>query len=185
MLYPSKPNCELWFMNADTLVARSDPRIIYTMSASDLHKNADDDDGSIKVTRTSDTENRFNITTSSGYDHSKCSQSWATNLSRGYMQSPNDWRNVEITAYVRINRVFVTSGHSLVWYVRGGHHSINYPCEGSAYKGNIKYTGDTRFQKESGHPNYSTTYDVHTVLTGAIRSEERRVGKECRDRCMR
>jgi hypothetical protein len=150
-LYPSKLNGESWYMNADSLVAMTDKRIIYTMSASDLHKNTD---GSIKVTKSLDSENRFNITTSTGYDHSKCSQDWATNLQRGYIQAPNDWRNVEITAYVRINSVYTVSGHSLVWYARGGHHSTSYPCEGSKYAGNIGYNLQTRFQKESGHPNY-------------------------------
>jgi hypothetical protein len=73
------------------------------------------------------------------------------------MQNPQDWRNIEMTSLVRLNSVWQTSGHSLSWYVRGGRHSLSYSCEGSAYKGNIGYNLESRFQKESGHSNYDTT----------------------------
>jgi len=152
MLYPSKLNGEAWYFNPDTLVSKTDPRVITEISTSELHKNID---GSIKVLKSVEAENRFYITTSTGYNHSACSQSWATNQSRGYMQAPNDWRNVEITSLVRINSVFTASGHSLVWYARSGRHSTSYPCEGSSYKGNIGYNFQSRFQKESGHPYYN------------------------------
>ncbi|SRR6266487_3414408 len=154
MLYPTKTNGETWFFNPDTLVSKTDPHVITEISTSELHKNTD---GSIKVLKSTEAENRFYITTSGGYNHSACSQSWPTNLARGYMENPQDWRNVEITSLVKINSVFTVSGHSLVWYARGGRHSTSYPCEGSAYKGNIGYNLESRFQKESGHPNYSTT----------------------------
>jgi hypothetical protein len=165
MRYPSKPNGESWFFNPNTLVTKTDPHVITSIATSELHKNPD---GSIKVLKATAAENRFYITTSGGYDHTKCSQSWSTNLQRGYMQNPQDWRNVEITALVKLNSTWVTSYHSLVWYVRGGRHSTSYPCEGSAYKGNLTYLGYSRFQKESGHPNYSVTNNKTTALTNKV-----------------
>lgn len=155
MLYPSKPNGESWYYDRNMLVAKRDMRLTCPMSVSDLHLN--DDGSSIKVTKSSATENRFYVSTSTGYNHNACSQNWNTNASRGYMQAPNDFRNVEITSLIRINSVYQTSGHSLVWYARSAKHSTSYPAEGSGYKGNIGYNLKSRFQKESGHPYYSYT----------------------------
>jgi len=165
MLYNSKPNGESWFLDVNKLCANADPQVKYSNSlkTTDL-KNLGD--GSVKVTKTVDAENRFNILTSTGYDHNKCILDWKQLIARGYMQAPNDWRNVEITSYCRINKVFVSSGHSLVHYARGGHHSPSYPCEGSSYKGNIQYSGDSRFQREVGHPNYAYSKSKATPLSG-------------------
>jgi hypothetical protein len=168
MLYPTKPNGETWYLNLSKMLNNQDPQVIYSssMKVTDLKDN--NDFASFKVVKSSDQENRFNITPSTGYDHSKCVTNWNTLLQRGYMQAPNDWRNVEITAHVKINSVFQESGHSLVWYARGGHHSTSYPCEASSYKGNIQYKGTSRFQKESGHPNYAYTNSKNvTGLTGS------------------
>src|SRR5206468_3173263 len=155
-IYNTKPGGEGWWYDPDKMATKTDPRVITEIlmtSMSRIH----DGYGTFKVSPSADLENRFYITTSTGYDHSKCSQDWNTNLSRGYMQAVNDWRNVEITAYIRINSVYTVSGHSLVWYNRSGRHSTSYPCEGSSMKSNIGYNLEARFQKESGHPYYSTT----------------------------
>jgi hypothetical protein len=163
--YETKLNGEEWFMNTTNILA--DPRVLPSSSITSSHVKMNPD-GSFKVTQTGDVDNRFNILTTGGYNHSKCVLDWNVLKQRGYMQNPQDWRNVEITGYVRINKVYSVSGHSLVWYARGGHHSTSYPCEGSAYKGNVKYDGNTRFQKEQGHPNYFTTSNVATALSGKI-----------------
>jgi hypothetical protein len=166
--YPTKPNGEEWFMNTTNIL--NDPRVLPSSnlkSSGVVKMNAD---GSFKVLTSGDVDNRLNILTSGGYDHSKCVLDWNILKQRGYMQNVQDWRNVEMTAYVRINKVYSVSGHSLVWYARGGHHSTNYSCEGSAYKGNLKYDGNTRFQKEQGHGDgsYFTTPSVSTALTNKI-----------------
>ena len=58
-------------------------------------------DGSWKV---SSTEIRFNVYTSSGYYHELISTLNQQQLAaKGYMQSPNDWRIVEITGYLKLN----------------------------------------------------------------------------------
>lgn len=164
-LHPTKTNGEEWFMN--TINVLNDSRVIPSSSITSSHIQMNPD-GSFKMIQSTDQDNRLNILTTGGYDHSKCVLDWNVLKTRGYMQNPQDWRNVEITGYARVNKVYQVSGHSLVWYARGGHHSTSYPCEGNAYKGNILYTGDTRFQKESGHPNYATTNSVHTGLSGSF-----------------
>jgi hypothetical protein len=164
-LYPTKG--EEWYMNTSNIL--NDPRVTpsSSLTSSTVKMNTD---GSFKVVTSGDLDNRLNILTSGGYDHSKCVLDWNVLKQRGYMQNPQDWRNVEITGYVRINKVYSVSGHSLVWYCRGGHHSDNYHCEGSSYKGNVKYDGNTRFQKEMGHGTntYFTTSSIATPLTGKI-----------------
>ena len=67
------------------------------------------------------------------------------------MQSPNDWRDVEITGYVKLNS---GSGDNFAWYARGGRHTgFGNPegCEGVAYKGDLYYNGQTRWTKEQWH----------------------------------
>lgn len=166
MLYPTKTAGQTWYFNASTIVARTDSRVLYspTLASSNVTQNTD---GSIKITKnTDDAENRFYITTTAGYNHALCSQSWTTNLTNGRIQNAADWRNVEITAHVRINSIWPSSvSEALVFYARSGGHSTAYPCEGSAYKGNIMYdSGSSRFQKELGHPFYYSTPNTMTGL---------------------
>ena len=40
---------------------------------------------------------------------------------RGYMLAPNDWRNVEMTGYVKVNSTSDASDN-FAWYARGGRH---------------------------------------------------------------
>ena len=39
---------------------------------------------------------------------------------KGYMQGPNDWKNVEMTGYVKFNS---GSEDKFAWYARGGRHT--------------------------------------------------------------
>ena len=39
----------------------------------------------------------------------------------GYMQSSKDWKNVEMTGYVKVNSG--QSGENFAWYARGGRHT--------------------------------------------------------------
>ena len=61
--------------------------------------------------------------------------------SKGYMLGQNDWKNVEITGYVKFNS---GSEDNFAWYARGGRHTGDGPmtgCEGVAYKGDLYYSG--------------------------------------------
>ena len=40
---------------------------------------------------------------------------------KGYMESPNDWRNVEITGYVKFNKG--VNYDNFAWYAKGGIHT--------------------------------------------------------------
>jgi hypothetical protein len=139
-IYATKQDGEQWYLKSNP---NDDPR--YSPQTT-LTKNSD---GSFKV---KSTKVRMGVFTSSGFhpekintlNHNKISQA-------GYMQSPNDWRDVEITGYVKLNS---GNNDNFVWYARGGRHTgYGSPqgCEGVAYKGGLFYGGATRWEKEQWH----------------------------------
>jgi hypothetical protein len=158
-IYKTKQGGEEWFMNMNNPL--SDPRLFTRTDQSQFSKNPD---GSWKVGSTNNNQGRFHIYTSSGYHQNLITTYNEAQLAaKGYMQSPNDWKNVEMTGYVKLN-AYNAVDHAFVWYNRGGHHSTSFSCEGTAYKGNINYVGQTRFQKEQWHPSYFTTSWKNTAL---------------------
>ena len=143
-IYPTKQDGEQWYLKSNP---NDDPR--YSPQTT-LTKNSD---GSFKV---KSPKVRMGVFTSSGFhpekintlNHNKIAQA-------GYMQSPNDWRDVEITGYVKLKSVNSgSSNDNFVWYARGGRHTgFGSPqgCEGVAYKGGLFYGGATRWEKEQWH----------------------------------
>jgi hypothetical protein len=139
-IYPTKKGGEQWYIKSDP---NSDPRF---SPQTTMTKNSD---GSFKI---KSTKVRIGVFTSSGFhpeniktlNHNKIALA-------GYMQSPNDWKNVEITGYVKLNS---GNNDNFVWYARGGRHTgFGSPegCEGVAYKGGLFYSGATRWEKEQWH----------------------------------
>jgi hypothetical protein len=141
MLQPTRPGGETWALPLDPRSDRQfDPQLTITPNA----------DGSWKI---KNKQVRMDVMTSSGYSLTASSVQDRTVLAaRGYMQSPNDWKNVEITGFVKVNSGGPDS--HITWYARGGRHSDSVPCEGSAYKGSLTHDGRVRFQKESWHVYY-------------------------------
>ena len=139
-IYPTKKDGEQWYLKSEP---NSDTRF---SPQTTLTKNSD---GSFKI---KSTKVRMGVFTSSGFhpeeiktlDHNKIALA-------GYMQSPNDWKDVEITGYVKLNS---GNNDNFVWYARGARHTgYGSPqgCEGVAYKGDLFYDGSTRFSKEQWH----------------------------------
>ncbi|MDW3654884.1 MAG: hypothetical protein QOK61_10045, partial [Nitrososphaeraceae archaeon] len=88
--------------------------------------------------------------------------------SKGYMLAPNDWRNFEMTQYVKVNTS--PSDDNFAPYGRGGRHTGSGPpegCEGSSIKGDVFFSGKVRFAKEQWHVSY-----VFTSLKTATSSIE-------------
>jgi Bacterial Ig domain/PKD domain len=158
-IYQTKQGREEWYMNMNNPI--SDPRLFTRTGQSQFSKNPD---GSWKVGPTNNDQGRLHIYTPSGYHQNLITTYNEVQLAaKGYMQSPNDWKNVEMTGYVKLN-AYKQVDHAFVWQIRGGHHSTSFSCEGTAYKGNINYVGQTRFQKEQWHPSYFTTSWKNTAL---------------------
>jgi hypothetical protein len=74
------------------------------------------------------------------------------------MQDNRDWKNVEMTGYVRVISEG-TGGGEFCWFARGGEHRDPQPyCSGSSMKGFLLATnGSTRFAKEQYHIAYNYT----------------------------
>ena len=144
-IYPTKAGGEEWFMD---MTDGQDPR----SRPPSMTKNPD---GSFKVTSS---QVRYGVFTSSGYKPDEVVLDHGILAQRGYMQSPNDWKNVELTGYVKVNSG--QSGENFAWYARGGRHTGSgnpEGCEGSAYKPDLFYDGRVRFAKEQWHVSYVFT----------------------------
>ena len=74
----------------------NDPR--FHLGSLNLIRNEDD---SFKVTST---EVRLGVYTSSGYDQNRIATLDQGKLTqKGFMQNPDDWKNVEMTGYFKVN----------------------------------------------------------------------------------
>ena len=141
-IYPTKAGGEEWFLADD---ATGDPRFD---PQDPITRNGD---GSWKM---ENGQVRMHAMTSTGYDSGAIATYDRDTLAvQGYMQAPNDWKNVEMTGFVKVNAAQDASDN-FAWYARGGRHSDPIACEGSAYKGSLHYDGRVRFQKESWHVSY-------------------------------
>jgi hypothetical protein len=107
---------------------------------------------------------------SSGYHPDQISTLNQNQLtSKGYMQSPYDWKNVEITGRFKVVSYTdsTTNGAAhLELSARGGTHTSSAPCEGTAYHGNLYVTGRSKFEKELMHTGGYATNNPQKV--GAV-----------------
>jgi hypothetical protein len=160
-IYPTKPGGEEWFMNMQNLTKdpRFDPQAIIT-------KNPD---GSYKITKQ---EVRMEVYPSTGYHQDKITTLNQRELAaKGYMQSLNDWKNVEMTGYVKL--ISSLSDDQFNWYNRGGRHIDSRPCEGTAYKSDVMYyfSGKTRFNKEQWFGKAYSFTSPKTVSSSSIQGK--------------
>ena len=111
---------------------------------------------------------RMQVYTSNGYNPNQITSDSGQSkvATRGFMGSSKDWRDVEITGYVKLNQF--SENDNFVWYARGGRHTDSDHCQGSAYKGNLFYHGETQFSKEQWHVSYakSPTIAATSPLSG-------------------
>jgi hypothetical protein len=142
-IYPTKPGGEEWYM--DMQDPENDPRT----KQIPMSKNSD---GSWNV---NEDQIRYRVHTSSGYHPDDIVKDHSILAERGYMQYPNDWKNVEMTGQVRFNS---GDDDDWTWYARGGRNTADgWPegCEASEYKGSLEYTsGRVRWAKEQYHVSY-------------------------------
>jgi len=148
-LYPTKSAGEQWYMDMNNPLgdSRFDPRDTIT-------KNPD---GSWKMKAT---QVRMAVYTSTGFDPDDIpTLDHSVIASKGYMLAPNDWRNFEMTQYVKVNTS--PSDDNFEPNGRGGRHTlIDTPpegCEGSSMKGDVFFSGKVRFAKEQWHVSYVFT----------------------------
>ena len=143
-IYPTRAAGEEWFM--DIINPAGDKRF------DPGNKITRNPDGSWKMTST---QVRMGVFPSTGYNPGTITTTRELELEKkGYMQGPNDWKNVEMTGYVKFNS---GSEDNFAWYARGGRHTGSGPmegCEGVAYKGDLYFSGKTQIAKEQWHVSY-------------------------------
>jgi hypothetical protein len=147
-LYPTKNNGEEWYLNMNnpTSDSRFNPQNTIT-------KNPD---GSWKMKAT---QVRMAVYTSTGYDGDDIpTLNHGTMATKGYMLAQNDWKNFEMTQYVKVNTS--PSDDNFSPNGRGGRHTGSGApegCEGSSMKGDVFFSGKVRFAKEQWHVSYVFT----------------------------
>ena len=160
MLKPTKAGGQVWFMyNTDF---NDDPQV-YTDSASleyVVHDVADADGSHFSISA-SDTFKTY-IAPSTGLIPSQCITDQAEMARRGYMQSPQDWRNVEFTGQFV---VFTESQDFITFGFRGGKHEGSgapQGCTACTYLVEIQMThgGLIRVRKKSWNTS------IHNWLSG-------------------
>lgn len=171
-IYPTKHNGQEWYMNMTE--PNHDPRFDIAHDERFDKKSTliNNGDGSWKERSP---QVRLEVLTSEGYNESRITTLNQTELSlKGYMQSPKDWKNVEMTGFVKYNNGKSEKKNNpdeFTWYARGGdHETSDKGCEGSAYKGQLSFNGDSRFAKEQYFVNYDFT-DTKVSVTSLLKDK--------------
>jgi len=116
---------------------------------------------------------RIGICTSAGYDAGNIETDRDTLADRGYMMSPKDWHNVEVTLEAEYNGGG-PSDEELTLYCGGGVHSDSKKCEGFAYKGFVEYNGNRAgFNKEEYHG--SDNFRYKSISVGSWNNKTRQI----------
>src|SRR6266496_3374292 len=152
-LYPSKASGEHYNMNMQS--ESNDPQ--FDPNGNTLTKNAD---GTYNVQSSSV---RLQIFTSTGFQENQIKTLNQVQLAaQGYMLKPNDWKNVEITGYLKPNHfsTSTTNGAAHIEYVARGARNTNdnylvggysAQCEATTYHSNTYMTGRVKFEKDLMH----------------------------------
>jgi hypothetical protein len=167
MIYPTKPNsAKDWYMDHDP--TRHDPR------TSEFKGNVEGS-GSNTILKVSEHQVRMNVFAESkmSYDDAVENRDLEYNQgkldSRKFMMLPNDWKNVEMTAYIKVTKATNDNnngGAHFEWFCRGGpKHSDSRRCEGTSYHANIYEKdgseGKVKFEKELQHTDgYAQTEKI-------------------------
>ena len=165
-----------WYMDHDP---RNDPR------TRDFNGNVQSH-GNNPVMEIDDHEVRMNVFAESkkAYDDGSMEYNQQKLSNRKYMLLPNDWKNVEITAYIKVSKVIDdddNGGAHFEWYCRGGpKHCGNGPCEesdcdtceGTSYHANIyekkDNEGKVKLEKELEHTS-GYYYGDKTKVTDSLK----------------
>ena len=148
-IYPSKPEGREWYVNMDSPYDDNN----FMIRNIDLEKQFD---GSWQV-GSSDISGKFN----DNY-----------HIIMGVNTAPGEeeWKNVEITGYVKVVSTSHTNNAGLQWYARGANHTSEAPCEGTSLKGRILVDGTVGWKKEIWHDGgytdqKATNYkDINSIL---------------------
>ncbi|PWU81107.1 MAG: hypothetical protein DLM72_08675 [Candidatus Nitrosopolaris wilkensis] len=158
-LNPSKPGGERWFFNGATGDPNNDPRTGTPNEGPHTtftHKNPD---GSWNVQAS---QVRYGVLTSTLFQENQIKTLNQQQMAaQGFMLRPNDWKNVELTAYLRVVHATGSSTNGAAHIEFGAHGARNTnggtvggfdsSCEATAYHSNTYLTGRVKFEKDLKH----------------------------------
>lgn len=176
-IYPTSSDGDEWFLDMEDPVAdeQFSPFNMNTGETDPNFKLTQNEDGSWKLkSKNSEAKVRMDVFTNDGY-HPENIETYDHGVlaKKGFMQSEKDWKNVEITGYIKLNHATIPLDEGkFTWYNRGGHHTASKPCEGVGYKGSIYFSGDLKFSKEQWHVSYFFT----DITKGIDSLEDRWIG---------
>jgi spherulation-specific family 4 protein len=127
-------------------------------------------DGSFKMTTAASTPVILYAFQRNGYNGTVSqtnAQNHAQLASQGWMQDSSDFRNIEMTAYYKLNTTPATSNFEFT--ARGGKHLEPQPnAEGTALRAHLSSTGNLQFLKEQWHASQvsESAVNVTTSIIG-------------------
>jgi hypothetical protein len=144
-IYPTKSGGRQWFINmhnptSDGLFDTGSP----------INKQSD---GSWQISGTARATNKYED---------------QVRMAVGTPNGEEQWKNLEITGYAKVLSADSSTDH-LDWYARGGKHSSEVPCEGSALKGRLSVDGAASWIKEIWHTGgYTNPRGAHQVTDSIL-----------------
>ncbi|MFY9796128.1 MAG: Ig-like domain-containing protein, partial [Candidatus Nitrosopolaris sp.] len=156
-IYPSAPGGEQWFFNPND--PNNDPRTGTSNEGPHTTFTQENPDGSWKVQASMV---RYGVLTSTLFQENQISTLDQQQMAnQGYMLRPNDWKNVELTAYLRVNHATSSTNNGEAHIEFGAHGARNTnggtvggfdsSCEATAYHSNTYLTGRVKFEKDLKH----------------------------------
>jgi hypothetical protein len=161
-----------WTMNMNNPMG--DGRSNNPEASGNLPKFSKNSDGSWKVTGNTKGVNeiRWAIAQTNGFKENTLSTCTPTVKARGYMQDASDWKDIEMSAYYKINKLTSSTqnGEAHIEHVMRGQRSTNEKgdyggCDKACannYHGNAyPRTGRQKYEKDFYHKNYTAHDDPH------------------------
>jgi hypothetical protein len=147
MKYPLQNNGQSWYMKSN---ATTDPQMV--LFDGELTQNPDgswkliadaEDTSESRMTLYVYTKDYVNKPRVSGSDHNVFEKN-------GYIYNQNDWKNVEITSYIKLKDNIDEQYFAID--VRGERHNDDNSCVGTSYRTELSSNGNLEIRKEQWHP---------------------------------
>lgn len=107
-------------------------------------------------------EHLLSIKSTTGYDESLIQTDHVKAKAQGYSHAMNDWKDVEMTAYIKFLETEPMS--CFYMYARSGKHLEGKPCEGTKYAMCINPDGSINGEKELWHPGGYVYFPSVSIL---------------------
>ena len=145
-IYPTRENGREWYINMENVTADKS----FDTNAISLNKEPD---GSWKL-GSADSDDVYQ-----GLYH--------TLMSANTSKDQKEWKNVEMTGYLRMLETSDDTS-AVQFYARGGRHSDEVPCEGTSIKGRLHANGEVGWIKEIWHDGGYTEENATAEATDSI-----------------